>query len=127
MDIGDALSQPKMVRETTIRLMDCILENSYAKGLDCADLSTAMPRGGDGWIGEFAALNEALARYPSNPESFRVEQAEISARDTYELRTPSEGSIRCTRRSRRRASGWTPTRLPSLSPSPNCWPCASAA
>ena len=88
MGMGDALNQPRMVRETTIRLMDWILEKGYAKGLDCADLSTVMPRVGDEWIEEFALLNEALSRYPANPESFRVEQAELSTRSTYERRTP---------------------------------------
>ncbi len=88
MGMGDALNQPAMVRDVTLRLMDWILENGYARGLDCVDLSTVMPRVGDEWISAFAELNERLRAYPQNPKSFLVEQAEIATRSEYDRRTP---------------------------------------
>lgn len=87
MGMGDALNQPEMVREVTLRLMDWIMENGYARGLDSVDLSTVMPDVPDGWISEFAALNHALARYPHNPDSAEVEQAEYTTHARYRHRS----------------------------------------
>lgn len=88
MGMGDAVNQPDMVYEATLLLMEWIMANGYAKGLDCVDLSTVLPKVGDSWIERFHALNEALKVYPMNPESFKVEQAEVSTHDHYEGRTP---------------------------------------
>ena len=88
MGMGDAVNQPDMVYEATLLLMEWIMANGYAKGLDCVDLSTVLPKVGDAWIERFHALNEALKVYPMNPESFKVEQAEVSTHDHYEGRTP---------------------------------------
>ena len=88
MGMGDAVNQPDMVYEATLLLMEWIMANGYAKGLDCVDLSTVLPKVGDAWIERFHALNEALKVYSMNPESFKVEQAEVSTHDHYEGRTP---------------------------------------
>jgi len=67
--------------------MDWIMQNRYAQGLDCVDLSTVMPKVGSRWIPIFAELNQRLERYPVNPQSFRMEQAEVSTQKTYETRS----------------------------------------
>jgi adenine C2-methylase RlmN of 23S rRNA A2503 and tRNA A37 len=83
MGMGDAISQPDMVHDATLELMDWLMEKGYTKGLDCVDLSTVLPKVKDGWIERFTALNKALEKYPVNPDSFRIEQAEVSTRETY--------------------------------------------
>jgi adenine C2-methylase RlmN of 23S rRNA A2503 and tRNA A37 len=83
MGMGDALNQPEMVYDATLELMAWLMSNGYTKGLDCVDLSTVVPRVGDAWIERFRALNDALAVYPVNPESFRIEQAEMSTLKEY--------------------------------------------
>ena len=87
MGMGDALNNPEMVRDATLELMDWIMQNGYAQGLDCVDLSTVMPRVDSRWISVFAGLNQALDRYPVNPQSFRMEQAEVSTQKTYGARS----------------------------------------
>jgi adenine C2-methylase RlmN of 23S rRNA A2503 and tRNA A37 len=87
MGMGDAISQPDMVHDATLELMDWIMAEGFAKGLDCVDLSTVLPQVKDGWAERFVALNLALSQYPLNPLSFQVEQAELSTRSTYEGRS----------------------------------------
>jgi len=83
MGMGDAISQPDMVHDASLELMDWIMSNNYARGLDCVDLSTVLPRVKDVWMERFVALNKALEVYPVNPQSFRVEQAEFSTHQNY--------------------------------------------
>lgn len=83
MGMGDAVNQPEMVVDATLELLDWLMANGYAKGLDGVDLSTVLPKVGDAWIDHFHALNTALAPYPVNPESFRIEQAELATHKTY--------------------------------------------
>lgn len=87
MGMGDAVNQPAMVHDATLELMEWLMSNGYTRGLDCVDLSTVLPRVDDAWIERFRALNEALASYPVNPDSFRIEQAEVSTQKTYEHRS----------------------------------------
>lgn len=87
MGMGDALNQPAMVREVTLQLMDWIMDKGYAKGLDSVDLSTVMPEVPDTWLTEFAELNRALARYPLNPASAEIEQAELATQTRYRARS----------------------------------------
>jgi adenine C2-methylase RlmN of 23S rRNA A2503 and tRNA A37 len=87
MGMGDAVNQPEMVVEATLELMDWLMANDYAKGLDCVDLSTVLPAVGDDWIEHFVRLNRELERYPINPESFRIEQAKVATHKQYEHRT----------------------------------------
>lgn len=83
MGMGDAVNQPDMVYDATLELMDWLMSNGYTKGLDCVDLSTVLPKVDDAWIERFRALNEALSVYPVNPDSFRIEQAEVSTQKEY--------------------------------------------
>lgn len=87
MGMGDALNQPTMVREVTLQIMDWILDQGFARGLDSVDLSTVMPDVPDTWIAEFAALTFELARYPLNPASAEIEQAELSTQARYRERS----------------------------------------
>jgi adenine C2-methylase RlmN of 23S rRNA A2503 and tRNA A37 len=87
MGMGDALNQPDMVYDATLELMDWLMDHGYTKGLDCVDLSTVMPKVNDAWIERFRALNKALEKYPVNPDSFRIEQAEVSTRKEYSDRS----------------------------------------
>ena len=83
MGMGDALSQPEMVKTVSLELLDWILSKGYAKGLDSVDLSTVMPRVSDAWVTLFAGLNRELARYSHNPDSAQIEQAEFSTQTRY--------------------------------------------
>lgn len=87
MGMGDAVNQPDMVHDATLELMDWLMEKGYARGLDCVDLSTVLPPVKDGWLEYFPKLNRALDKYPVNPESFRIEQAEVSTQHEYVGRT----------------------------------------
>jgi len=87
MGMGDALNQPDMVYDATLELMDWLMSNGYTRGLDCVDLSTVLPKVDDGWIERFRALNKALEAYPINPQSFKVEQAEVSTQKEYTSRS----------------------------------------
>lgn len=87
MGMGDAVNQPEMVYDATIELMDWLMDKGYTRGLDCVDLSTVLPKVHGSWISYFGALNQALAPYPLNPESFRIEQAELSNQKEYKNRS----------------------------------------
>lgn len=83
MGMGDALNQPALVREVSLALLDWLLAKGYARGLDSVDLSTVMPDVAETWVTEFAGLNQDLARYPHNPDSAQIEQAEWSTQERY--------------------------------------------
>ena len=83
MGMGDALNQPVMVRELTLELLDWVMAQGFAKGLDGVDVSTVLPKVSDRWIEEFARLNEELGRFPLNPQSGRIEQAQLSTKQFY--------------------------------------------
>lgn len=88
MGMGDALNQPAMVHDVTLELVEWAMREGLAKGLDGVDLSTVLPPVRDDWMRELPRLNEALAAYPTNPQNFRVEQAEVATRSEYAGRTP---------------------------------------
>ena len=88
MGMGDAINNPAMVVDATLETMEWLMREGLTRGLDCVDLSTVLPPVKDDWIAAFAELNRELAKYPKNPESFRIEQAEVATRETYEDRTP---------------------------------------
>jgi adenine C2-methylase RlmN of 23S rRNA A2503 and tRNA A37 len=83
MGMGDALNQPTMVRELTLELLDWVIEQRFAKGLDGVDVSTVLPKVADRWIEEFGRLNEELGRFALNPQSGRIEQAQLSTKQFY--------------------------------------------
>lgn len=68
MGMGDALNKSTLVKSVTIKLLDWIFENNYAKGLDGVDLSTVMPKmKNDDWIDNFHELEGLLKKYNINP------------------------------------------------------------
>jgi adenine C2-methylase RlmN of 23S rRNA A2503 and tRNA A37 len=87
MGMGDAINQPDMVHDATLELMEWLMGNGYTRGLDCVDLSTVLPPVKDGWLDRFVALNKALEKYPANPDSFKVEQAEVATHTVYRHRS----------------------------------------
>ncbi len=87
MGMGDAVNQPDMVLDGTLELMDWLMSNRLAAGLDCVDLSTVLPKVDDRWIDLFPRLDRDLARFPVNPKSFLVEQAELAGMTHYTARS----------------------------------------
>lgn len=67
MGMGDAVNVPGMVHDTTLELLDWIMANGLAKGLDGVDLSTVLPPVKPDWIQRFQDLDTALGAYPKNP------------------------------------------------------------
>lgn len=87
MGMGDALNQPSDVRSVSLALLDWIMEKRYAQGVDSVDLSTVMPKVRPLWLDEFAALNDELSRYPHNPSSAMLEQAQFATYRRYANRS----------------------------------------
>lgn len=87
MGMGDAINQPEMVHDATLEILDWLFLHGYAAGLDGVDLSTVLPKVNDSWIEIFRNLNIALSKYAVNPDSFRIEQAEISTQTQYKNRS----------------------------------------
>lgn len=67
MGMGDALAASKMVLEATMEILDYILDNGYAKGLDGVDLSTVYPNLKIDFT-NYTELNLRLTKYKINPE-----------------------------------------------------------
>jgi adenine C2-methylase RlmN of 23S rRNA A2503 and tRNA A37 len=70
MGMGDAFNQSDIVLKVTIELLDWIIENKYAKGLDGVDLSTIFPKTNKNWKEDFYKLEKELQKYDINPKSF---------------------------------------------------------
>lgn len=87
MGMGDAANQPEMVHEATLELMEWLMTRGYTRGLDCVDLSTVLPPVRSSWQQHFMDLDRELARFPLNPESFKVEQAEVATHSAYRGRS----------------------------------------
>ncbi len=67
MGMGDAINIPEVVYSVSIKFIDWVLENNYAKGLDGVDLSTVMPKVSNKWVPIFQKLNDELKKYKTNP------------------------------------------------------------
>lgn len=87
MGMGDALNTTVAVSTVTLDLLDWMFDCGYTKGLDSVDLSTVMPNVSSLWIGMLSDLNVALSRYPHNPDSALLEQAELSTHRKYATRS----------------------------------------
>lgn len=72
MGMGEGILKSDTVSDLTIDLLDWIMENGLALGLDGVDISTVLPKVSDGWITDFKDLNEALDEYPLNPNNKNV-------------------------------------------------------
>jgi adenine C2-methylase RlmN of 23S rRNA A2503 and tRNA A37 len=88
MGMGDAFNQSEMVKEITIELLDWIIENKYAKGLDGVDLSTIFPKTKENWQKNFKELENQLSKYTLNPKSFIKdnEDKEYTNKNTYKYK-----------------------------------------
>lgn len=87
MGMGDALSQPTIVQEVTLQLLEWITTNGYAAGLDSVDLSTVGPSTKANWLDTFVQLNQALTHFTHNPHNLAVEQAQVSNIERYATRS----------------------------------------
>lgn len=86
MGMGDAVNVPGMVHDTTLELLDWIMSNGLAKGLDGVDLSTVLPPVRPAWVGAFQSLDRALDAYPKNPV-YAMDNAAFASGD-YTHRNP---------------------------------------
>jgi len=70
MGMGDALNRYYDVADISLELLDWILDNDYAAGLDGVDLSTVFPKNvKPEWITAFNFLNTKLGEYDINPNN----------------------------------------------------------
>lgn len=87
MGMGEAILISKSVRWVTVKLLDWVMENKYAKGLDGVDIATVMPKLGDGWMNEFSMLNDVLSKYEVNPNNHVVPNAGFTKFNEYKERS----------------------------------------
>lgn len=88
MGMGEAILISDAVRNVTIELLDWVMENGYAKGLDGVDIATVMPKIGRGWMEDFTLLNKELDKYEINPNNHIVPNAGFSKIGEYKERSP---------------------------------------
>jgi len=88
MGMGEAILISKAVQSVTMELLDWVMENGYAKGLDGVDIATVMPKIGDAWMTEFEELNNSLSKYEINPNNHVVPNAGFSSLGEYKERSP---------------------------------------
>lgn len=67
MGMGEALLTPLLVHACSIELLDWVLENNLAVGLDCVDIGTVLPKIPSYWENEIMELNHQLHKYSINP------------------------------------------------------------
>lgn len=60
MGMGDALTSLRDVSFATVVILDWVLVNNYAAGVDGVDISTVLPKLPDRWVSELGALDEYL-------------------------------------------------------------------
>ncbi len=90
MGMGDALIESEKVKNVTIKLLDWVIENNYAKGLDGVDLSTVFPEVKNDWISDFNELNVLLSKYTQNTNNNISVNNELKNNEVkkYKNRTP---------------------------------------
>lgn len=72
MGMGEAILTPGLVKEGTLELLNWIMDNNLALGLDGVDISTVLPKIKGGWVEEFAELNNGLDKFNLNPNNKNV-------------------------------------------------------
>jgi len=87
MGMGDALNQSSLVKEATIEILDFIIDNGYAIGLDGVDLSTVLPKTSDVWINNFQTLENDLRKYQNNENDYIKDNVDYSSSKTYKNRS----------------------------------------
>ena len=83
MSMGeDHLVHPDRTKEQTIDLLDYIMENNLALGLDGVDASTVFSRGtAFDWVEHFTELNKSLDKYNLNPKNVK----DVNASNAYTM------------------------------------------
>jgi adenine C2-methylase RlmN of 23S rRNA A2503 and tRNA A37 len=69
MGMGEAILQPEVVRAVSTLILDTVLEEGLAIGVDGVDISTVMPKTNNNWQGVFTSLNSTLRSYNLNPNN----------------------------------------------------------
>ncbi len=87
MGMGEAILISKEVKYVTLQLLDWVMENNYAKGLDGVDLATVLPKINNGWMDDFTELNLELKKYEINPNNDVVPNAGFSNLSSYDNRS----------------------------------------
>jgi adenine C2-methylase RlmN of 23S rRNA A2503 and tRNA A37 len=78
----DHMVDPVRTREYTNELLDYLLVNNLALGLDGVDIATVMSKGTClDWINEFTLLNESLSKYNMNPNNIKT----VNASNAYNM------------------------------------------
>lgn len=72
MGMGEAIVNNELIRKGTVEILDWVIENGYAAGLDGVDVSTVLPKINNQWIADFTQLNNSLEKYPLNPNNKNV-------------------------------------------------------
>jgi adenine C2-methylase RlmN of 23S rRNA A2503 and tRNA A37 len=72
MGMGEAILTPDLIRKGTLELLEWVMDNGLALGLDGVDVSTVLPKVKDGWVEQFAKLENELGDYNLNPNNKNV-------------------------------------------------------
>lgn len=69
MGMGEAILQPDIVRTVSVLVLNTVLEEGLAIGVDGVDISTVMPKINSYWQSVFANLNTRLKAFNLNPNN----------------------------------------------------------
>lgn len=72
MGMGEALLTPSLVQSGTLEILEWVMENNLAAGLDGVDISTVLPKMGNKWVTQLPELNVSLEKYDLNPNNKNV-------------------------------------------------------
>lgn len=71
--MGDALTAPEMVVAATKEILDWVMSNGYALGLDGVDVSSVIPNKKNiDWVDNFIELDRYLSKFNLNPNNKHV-------------------------------------------------------
>ena len=87
MGMGEAILTPGLIRQGTLELLDWIMENDLALGLDGVDVSTVLPKVKADWWIDLAKLNTDLIDFPLNPNNKSVVNREQGSLVEYKDRS----------------------------------------
>ncbi len=87
MGMGEAILTPDLICKGTIELLDWIMENNLALGLDGVDVSTVLPKIKHNWWTDLHYLNLYLNDYNLNPNNKNVVNREQGSLTEYANRS----------------------------------------
>ena len=87
MGMGEPIITKRLVCYGTLDILEWVMENNLAKGLDGVDISTVLPKINDSWIEDFVLLNNVLEKFPLNPNNKNVVNREFGDLVEYKNRT----------------------------------------